>query len=165
MKKALQAGMLAVSIALNVFGLISLVHVSGIAPISGMAFYDSFNLIVKYVFVIVSMAAGILLFTAFAGTFKGKLKNGLSIGGCVYSSILTLPLVYVFIGCFFTANGAQLPMVNEVSDAFIQLLGTDWLLYFIFVLGTLMSIVFLAVPIVSTVFTVKGINPFAKKKK
>lgn len=157
-KIAIQCTICAFSLAFEIFGILSLLYASGIATLQAMSFYANMRLILRYVVVIICMAIGIILFNVFAGTFKGKVKNILSISVCVYSTILTLPLLYVFVGCFFAAGGAQLPMVNEVVVEFQDIFQSRGVQNLIFCLGTLMSIIFLAVPILMCVLTVKDMS-------
>lgn len=162
-KTALQAVMLVAGVAFNIWGLLSLVQTTGTDV--GLAYLDSLRLLVRYVIVVITMAAGIMLLTAFAGTLPGKAKNILSITVCTYSTVLTIPLFLTFVLCFVVASGTPIPMVTEICNEFTDIFKPAALHYFIFVLGTIMGIVFLAVPIISTYCTVKNIDLFAVIKE
>lgn len=167
MKKYLRWVVLIISLAFEVMGVLSLLYISKIANFGFLAFYDNVRLIVRYIIAIVFMAGGIISFTLFAGMFDGKAKNVLSIGCTTYSTILTIPLLYVFVGLFF-ANKVNLPLVSDVYPEFIDIFKTSTLQYVIYALGVIMSLIFIAVPILSTVLTVKDIsisNLFKKKSK
>lgn len=164
-KKIIQAVMITVAAGLNVWGLLTLAQTTG-ADV-GLTYISNIpNLIARYVIVVVTMAAGIMLMSAAAGTFKGKVKNVFSIAVCTYSTILTIPLFLAFILCIPIAAGATFPafideMVRDICYSFREIFGTGWLQYLIYVLGTIMGAIFLAVPIISTYFTVKDIDLIA----
>ncbi len=164
-KKIIQAVMITVAAGLNVWGLLTLAQTTG-ADV-GLTYISNIpNLIARYVIVVVTMAAGIMLMSAAAGTFKGKVKNVFSIAVCVYSTILTIPLFLAFILCIPIAAGATFPefidaMVRDICYSFQDIFGKGWLQYLIYVLGTIMGAIFLAVPILSTYFTVKDIDLIA----
>lgn len=156
-----QVTMCVVSFFLNIWGLLSLTYVIGIFDIpKAFGYFDSVPLIAKYVLIIVNMAVGILLFSAFAGSLKGKQKNIWLLINTTYSTILTLPLLYTFLALFAAPGGARPPMVDLIYDGVggfggIQPVGVQ---YFVFVLGTIMSLVFIAVPILSCIDGLKKNN-------
>lgn len=164
-KKIMQAVMITVAAGLNVWGLLTLAQTTG-ADV-GLTYISNIpNLIARYVIVVITMAAGIMLMSAAAGTFKGKVKNVFSIALCAYSTILTIPLFFAFILCIPIAAGATFPafideMVRDICYSFQDIFGKGWLQYLIYVLGTIMGAIFLAVPILSTYFTVKDIDLIA----
>ena len=164
-KKIMQAVMITVAAGLNVWGLLTLAQTTGVNV--GLTYISNIpNLIARYVIVVITMAAGIMLMSAAAGTFKGKVKNVFSIAVCTYSTILTIPLFLAFILCIQIAAGATCPafideMVRDICYSFQDILGKGWLQYLIYVLGTIMGAIFLAVPILSTYFTVKDIDLIA----
>ncbi|HPD02651.1 MAG: hypothetical protein ACOYIN_03225 [Christensenellales bacterium] len=155
MKKAVIAILFVVALLFNAFGIMSLLTVAEIAPISFLGFYQNFRLIIRYIFIIASMMIGIMSFSTAAGMLKGKLKNFLSIACCAYSTILTLPLVYTFVGCFFAVNGTMLPMVEEIAVELMLIFPKPTIQYVVFSAGVLLGLIFLAVPIVTTAKTVK----------
>ena len=164
-KKLIQAVMITVAAGLNVWGLLTLAQTTGVNV--GLTYISNIpNLIARYVIVVITMAAGIMLMSAAAGTFKGKVKNVFSIAVCTYSTILTIPLFLAFILCIPIAAGATFPafideMVRDICYSFQDIFGKGWLQYLIYVLGTIMGAIFLAVPILSTYFTVKDIDLIA----
>lgn len=167
-KKLIQAIMIIVAAGLNVWGLLSLAQTTG-ADVGLTYISNISNLIARYVIVVITMAAGIMLMSSAAGTFKGKVKNVFSIVVCAYSTILTIPLFLTFILCIPIAAGGSLPsfideMVRDICLSFQDIFGTSAWQYVIYVLGTIMGAVFLAVPIMSTYFTVKDIDVVALLK-
>ena len=164
-KKCMQAIMIIVAAGLNVWGLLTLAQTTGVNV--GLTYISNIpNLIARYVIVVITMAAGIMLMSAAAGTFNGKVKNVFSIAVCTYSTILTIPLFLAFILCIPIAAGSTFPafideMVRDICYSFQDIFGKGWLQYLIYVLGTIMGAIFLAVPILSTYFTVKDIDLIA----
>ena len=156
-----QAVMITVAAIFIILGILSIVQATG--SNAGLTYISKIgNVILRYVVVIVTNAIGIMLMSTAAGTFKGKVKNIFAITVCVYSTIMTVPLFLAFILMFPAAAGASLPaflndMVGEIVVAFAKIFKGGWQ-YLVYVLGTLMSIIFLAVPIISTYCTVKEIT-------
>ena len=161
-KRVIQGVLLAVGIAFNIWGLLTLVQTAGHdAGISvGLTYLDKIpHIIHKYVIVVITMMIGILSLSNWAAQLSGKKRNVLSIIFCAYSTILTIPLFLTFILCFFRAGGIlDFDMVNMIADDMMDIFKTPGAYYTIFVLGTLMGAVFLAVPILSTYCTVKNID-------
>lgn len=168
-KKLIQTIMIIVAAGLNIWGLLTLAQTTG-ADV-GLTYISNIpNLIARYVIVVITMAAGIMLMSYAAGTFEGKVKNVFSIAVCTYSTILTIPLFLAFILCIPVAAGAVFPdfidaMVRDICYSFQDIFGKGWLQYLIYVLGTIMGAIFLAVPILSTYFTVKNIDLIALIKE
>lgn len=154
-KKVVQGVLLGISIFLNIWGFFSLLYASGILKMGIVGYLGNFRLLVQYIFVVATMAPGILLFGAFAGTLKGKQKRLWATINCVYSTVLTIPLFLTFALSFAVMNGTKIPMVTEIALEFIDIFKGKGLQYFIFSAGTLMGLVFLAVPIISTIQTIK----------
>lgn len=161
-KKLIQAVVIVVAAGLNIWGILSLLQTLGTNV--GLLYFDALpNLVLNYVVVIATMACGIMLMSAAAGTFKGKVKNVFSIAVCAYSTVMTVPLLLAFILMIPVAAGASMPefldsMVGDIVIAFQIFLGEGGVQYLIYCLGILMSVVFLAVPILSTYCTVKEID-------
>lgn len=155
-KKVAQGVILAISVALNIWGLLSLLQTIGNDV--GLNYLNGLRLLVRYVVVVITMASGIMLLSYFAGTLKGKAKNILSIAVCTYSTILTIPLFLTFVCCFAVASGHPVPMVNEICYELQDIFHPEGVQYLIFFLGSVMGIIFLAVPILSTYCTVKDID-------
>ena len=151
-------------------GILSIITVGRIGGANILHFYDGLidiNLILAYVVVIVFMSIGILLFSNLSARLTDiKWRKRLTIGITVYAFILTLPLVYVFLACFADPTGAcatPIPMVNEepanVPRAFYEMVqGNMQALYTIYFFGTVMSLIFLAVPLHDGVKVVKACN-------
>ena len=119
------------------------------------------------------MSIGILLFSNLSARLTDiKWRKRLTIGITVYAFVLTLPLVYVFLACFADPTGlgaTPIPMVNEepanVPRAFFEMVkGNMQALYTIYVAGTLMSLIFLAVPLHDGIKVVKNCNKVLKNK-
>lgn len=159
--KIKQAVMITVAAIFIVLGILSIIQATG--SNAGLTYISKIsNVILRYVVVIVTNAAGIMLMSTAAGTFKGKVKDVFAIAVCVYSTVMTIPLFAAFILMFPAAAGATLPaflndMVGEIVIAFGKIFKGGWQ-YLVYALGTLMSIVFLAVPIISTYCTVKELT-------
>ncbi|MDE7328560.1 MAG: hypothetical protein K2N57_02275 [Clostridia bacterium] len=158
--KIKQAVMIIVAAIFIVLGILSIIQATG--SNAGLAYLSKIpNVILKYAVVIITNAIGIMLMSAAAGTFKGKVKDVFAIAVCVYSTIMTIPLLLAFVLMIPSAAGASLPaflddMVGEIAVAFELIFkGAQYLIY---VLGILMSAIFLAVPILSTYCTVKEIT-------
>lgn len=167
-KKTLKMVLLSVSVVFHIIGIMSLLQVNKINVGLGF-FYNLFNhLILQYVFVVVFMSIAIMTLSVFAGQLDGKLKNRLSIGVCTYSTILTIPLFLTFVGCFFYPSGIVLPLVGDIAKDLMSIFTSPAAYYIVFTLGTIMGIIFLAVPILTTISTVKGVSLkelFIKKEK
>lgn len=163
-KRILQAVLITVSAGIIIWGLLTLLQTLGTNV--GLNYIDKIqNIIGKYAIVIITMAVGIMTMSYAAGTFKGKVKTVFSISVCAFSTIMTIPLFVCFVLMIPVAAGAKLPaflndMVGAICQAFLALAGNGGQ-YVIYVLGILMSIIFLAVPIISTYCTVKDIDLFA----
>ncbi|MDE5911670.1 MAG: hypothetical protein K2H24_04995 [Clostridia bacterium] len=159
-----QSVMIAVAAVFIVLGIMSIVQATG--SNAGLGYISAIpNIILRYVVVIVTNAIGIMLMSAAAGTFEGKVKTIFSIAVCVYSTIMTIPLFMAFILMYPVGAGATLPdfldsMVREIVVAFQNLVGNNGWQHVIYTLGTIMGAIFLAVPILSTYCTVKDIDLF-----
>lgn len=153
MKKVLRWIVLPVSLAIEVLGILSLMYINNLIDFGFLSFYGSMRLILKYVVAVVLMAGGIITFNVFGMLFDGKAKKGLLIGVTTYSTILTIPLLYVFVGCFIVSDTLALPMVNEIAVELTDIF-KSWDKA-IFGAGVVMSVIFLAVPILSTYFTLR----------
>lgn len=150
-----QITMVVISVFLNIWGLLSLLNVIDLFKMSAFDYFDNIALIARYVLIIINMAVGILLFGVFAGTLKGKHKTIWLIINCAYSTILTLPLLYTFLALFAAPSGTLLPMVDLIYEGAFGLIKPVGVQYFVFVLGSIMSIIFLAVPLLSCIDGVK----------
>lgn len=181
-KEKIQASLIGVSLILIVFGLLFVLTAGKIAPVFP-AFYNIPNLILQYVIVIVTMSAGIMLFSNTAAAVEDKkTRDIMTIVITAFSTVLTLPLLYVFIALFPAISGRYDAigefMVKDVYVAFKSIFPPVGVQYLIFSLGVIMAAVFLAFPLVTGVLTVKdkalvigkdgikiGVLPAAKKRQ
>lgn len=150
------------SMALIVLGILFLLNAMETARIFP-AYYDIENVLAKYIVVILTMASGIMLFSNLSVTLEDKkLRNGMTIGITAFSTILTVPLVYVFIAIFpFKTSGAIGPVgkimgVDKILAGFESWFGDGALLYVILVFMLILSLVFIAFPLVTGTLAVKG---------
>ena len=181
-KEKIQASLIGVSLILIVFGLLFVLTAGKMVPVFP-AFYNIPNLILQYVIVIVTMSAGIMLFSNTAATVEDKkTRDIMTIVITAFSTVLTLPLLYVFIALFPAISGrydaiGEL-MVKDVYTAFKSIFPPVGMQYLIFSLGVVMAAVFLAFPLITGVLTVKdkaliigkggikiGVLPAAKQAK
>lgn len=161
----------------EIIGILSIITVGRIGGANILTFYDGLiakNLILAYVVVIVFMSIGILTFSNLSARLTDiKWRKKLTIGITAYAFILTIPLVYVFLACFADPTGAcvtAIPMVNEepanVPRAFYEMVnGNMSALYTIYFFGTVMSLIFLAVPLHDGVKVVKECNKILNENK
>ena len=161
--------MLTVSVLLQIFGISSILYLNGITAIP-LGFYEKIgHLAFRYIFVLASMGGGITLFTSFAASFEDKKRRDrLSVGIGIYAFVLTLPLVYTFVACFFVANDIMLFMADEIAIDLMDILVYPALYYTGFALATIVAIIALIVPVLTAYLTVKEMTMkdfFAKLKK
>ncbi len=161
----------ALSIALIVLGLLFLVNAMEAAPIFP-AFYAIENVLAKYIVVIITMACGIMLFSNLSTQIEqDKLRNGLTIGITTFSTVLTVPLVYVFIAIFpLKATGkmgpvGQIMTLDKILAGFEAWFGSGAFLYVVLVFMLLLSIVFISFPLLTGVLAVKGKTIIVGKQK
>lgn len=162
-------GLIGLSVVITIFGLLFLVSAAELLPV--FEFLTEIpNVLLRYIIVIVTMSCGIMLFSNAAARLSNKkLRNGLSIGITVFATILTVPLVYVFIAIFFAHNGmvgpvGEVMMLNQIVDGFVEWFDDGAFVYVVYVFMLILSIVFIAVPIITCVQTCKG-KPDKPKKK
>lgn len=163
-KLKIQLALFAVSIAFNIWGICSIIEVAGFAKFPGLDYLlkiKDWHILVDYVIIVITMAIGIMSASINAGNLDNqKWMKRLTIGITAYSTVLTVPLLLAFI-CFIpTIAGANLgafidEMFGVIAWDFLAIFKNKTLTNVIFVLGILMSIVFLAVPILSAVVTLK----------
>lgn len=150
------------SFALIILGILFLINAMEVARIFP-AFYDIKNTLAKYIVVILTMASGIMLFSNLSLTIEDeKLRNGLTVGITVFSTVLTLPLVYVFIAIFPAyAVGAIGPVgeimaLDRIISGFVDWFGSGAFIYVVFSFMFILSVIFIAFPIVTGILAVKG---------
>lgn len=152
-------GLVGLSVVLIVLGLLFLVSAAEIAPV--FTFFKSMdNVLVRYIIVILTMASGIMLFSnAVAQLSNIKLRNGLSIGITAFSTVLTVPLVYVFVAIFFAQQGkvgpvGKIMMLDRIAEGFVEWFGSGAFIWIVYSFMLIVSIVFISVPIITCVQTV-----------
>ena len=112
------------------------------------------------------MACGIMLFSNVAVTLeKKKLRDGMTIGITTFSTILTVPLVYVFVSILpYAANPKPFEELNAVDaimrtdriyDGFVMWFGDEALLWVVLVFMLLLSLVFITFPLLTGILAVK----------
>ena len=163
-----QIGLLSLSVAIIILGILFLVNAMQEDPANGFfpAFCEIDNLIGKYIIVILTMACGIMLFSNVGITFEDKkLRNGLTIGITVFSTILTVPLVYVFIAIFpYAADPVPFEELNaldaimrmdRIYEGFVDWFGNGGLMWAVYVVMLIMSLVFSTFPLLTGILAVK----------
>lgn len=159
-KVKIQAALLTLAAVIIVFGLMFMLTASKLLPIF-KGFYNIGNLIVQYIIVIVTMSAGFMTFSNTAATVENKkIRDALTLFITVFSTALTAPLLYVFVALFPAASGKYDPvlgevMVKDIAAAFQDIFKPLGLQYFIYSLGVIMSVVFLAFPLITGILTLK----------
>lgn len=152
---------LTIGIVFNVWGISSLLQTIGVFNLDALSYLLEIRLLYRYVVIIVTMIVGIMSLNGFAGLCNGKVKSALSITVCAYSTVLTLPLLFSFVMFFIAKAGIATvavidDMVMPIYNELISIFTTDVWQYVIFSGGVLMSLIFLAVPIIMCRSTVKG---------
>ena len=140
------------------------------------AFCEIDNLIGKYIIVILTMACGIMLFSNVGITFEDKkLRNGLTIGITVFSTILTVPLVYVFIAIFpYAADPVPFEGLNaldaimrtdRIYEGFVAWFGDGGLMWAVLAVMLVLSLVFISFPLATGILAVKNEQTLGFKKE
>lgn len=173
-----QAGLLALACVIIVLGILFLVNAMQEDPANGFfpAFCEIDNLIGKYIIVILTMACGIMLFSNVGITFEDKkLRNGLTIGITVFSTILTVPLVYVFIAIFpYAADPVPFEELNaldaimrmdRIYEGFVDWFGDGGLMWAVLAVMLVLSLVFISFPLATGILAVKNEQTLGFKKE
>lgn len=173
-----QAGLLALACVIIVLGILFLVNAMQEDPANGFfpAFCEIDNLIGKYIIVILTMACGIMLFSNVGITFEDKkLRNGLTIGITVFSTILTVPLVYVFIAIFpYAADPVPFEELNaldaimrtdRIHEGFVAWFGDGGLMWAVLAVMLVLSLVFISFPLATGILAVKNEQTLGFKKE
>ena len=180
-KLKIQLSLFVVAILFNIWGILSILQV-GIGINVGLTYLDKikdFHIILCYVIIVITMAIGIMGASINAGQLDNiKVLKGLTIGITTYSTVLTIPLLLAFV-CFvvyptnvdLAAYGSGLgEFIDGMFGTIAKDLGTifgpkEWggfgskgLLITVYILGIIMSIAFLAVPIISAAQAIKNAN-------
>ncbi len=179
--------LLGLSVAIIILGILFLLNaMQDMDNPDNIAFFKAFsridNVLAKYIVVILTMSAGIMLFSNVALNFSNrKLRNGLTIGITTFAFVLTLPLVYVFIAILPLAAKATTTGIPAFEELFVvdQVMRTDnilkgfmaWFgggafLWVVLVFMLLLSILFLLEPLCAGICVTKGkiLNIVGKNK-
>lgn len=180
-KLKIQLSLFVVAILFNIWGILSILQV-GIGINVGLTYLDKikdFHIILCYVIIVITMAIGIMGASINAGQLDNiKVLKGLTIGITTYSTVLTIPLLLAFVCFVVYPTNVDLAVYGSGLGEFIDgMFGTiakdlgtifgpkEWggfgskgLLITVYVLGIIMSIAFLAVPIISAVQAIKNAN-------
>lgn len=173
-----QIGLLSLSVAIIILGILFLVNAMQEDPANGFfpAFCEIDNLIGKYIIVILTMACGIMLFSNVGITIEDKkLRNGLTIGITAFSTVLTVPLVYVFIAIFpYAADPVPFEGLNAVDaimrtdriyEGFVDWFGNGGLMWAVYVVMLIVSLVFITFPLLTGILAVKNEQTLGFKKE
>ena len=183
MKRALkknekiQIGLFALSGVIIVLGILFLVNAMQEDPANGFfpAFCEMDNILAKYIIVILTMACGIMLFSNVGITVEDrKLRNGLTIGITAFSTVLTVPLVYVFIAIMpYAADPVPFEELNaldaimrtdRIYEGFVAWFGDGALMWVVLVVMLILSLVFITFPLLTGILAVKKDQTLGFKK-
>ena len=183
MKRALkknekiQIGLFALSGVIIVLGILFLVNAMQEDPANGFfpAFCEMDNILAKYIIVILTMACGIMLFSNVGITVEDrKLRNGLTIGITAFSTVLTVPLVYVFIAIMpYAADPLPFEQLNPVDaimrtdriyEGFRDWFGDGAFMWVVLVVMLILSLVFITFPLLTGILAVKKDQTLGFKK-
>ena len=173
-----QIGLLSLACVIIVLGILFLVNAMQEDPADGFfpAFCELDNILAKYIIVILTMACGIMLFSNVAVTIEQKkLRNGLTIGITAFSTVLTLPLVYVFVAIFpYAANPVPFEQLNPVDavmrmdriyEGFMAWFGDGGLMWAVLAVMLVLSLVFITFPLLTGILAVKNEQTLGFKKE
>ena len=173
-----QIGLFTLAGLIIVLGILFLVNAMQEDPANGFfpAFCEMDNILAKYIIVILTMACGIMLFSNVAITVENrKLRNGLTIGITAFSTVLTVPLVYVFIAIMpYAANPVPFEELNAVDalmrtdriyEGFVAWFGDGGLMWAVLAVMLLLSLVFITFPLLTGIMAVKNEQTLGFKKK
>lgn len=173
-----QIGLFTLAGLIIVLGILFLVNAMQEDPANGFfpAFCEMDNILAKYIIVILTMACGIMLFSNVAITVEDrKLRNGLTIGITAFSTVLTVPLVYVFIAIMpYAANPVPFEELNAVDalmrtdriyEGFVAWFGAGGLMWAVLAVMLLLSLVFITFPLLTGIMAVKNEQTLGFKKK
>lgn len=173
-----QIGLLSLACVIIVLGILFLVNAMQEDPADGFfpAFCELDNILAKYIIVILTMACGIMLFSNVAVTIEQKkLRNGLTIGITAFSTVLTLPLVYVFVAVFpYAADPVPFEQLNPVDaimrmdriyEGFVAWFGDGGLMWAVLAVMLVLSLVFITFPLLTGILAVKNEQTLGFKKE
>lgn len=170
--------MLSLACVIIVLGILFLVNAMQEDPADGFfpAFCELDNILAKYIIVILTMACGIMLFSNVAVTIEQKkLRDGLTIGITVFSTVLTLPLVYVFVAVFpYAADPVPFEQLNpmdaimrmdRIYEGFVAWFGDGGLMWAVLAVMLVLSLVFITFPLLTGILAVKNEQTLGFKKE
>ena len=173
-----QIGLFTLAGLIIVLGILFLVNAMQEDPASGFfpAFCEMDNILAKYIIVILTMACGIMLFSNVAITVEDrKLRNGLTIGITAFSTVLTVPLVYVFIAIMpYAADPVPFEELNaldavmrtdRIYEGFVAWFGDGGLMWAVLAVMLVLSLVFITFPLLTGIMAVKNEQTLGFKKK
>lgn len=173
-----QIGLLTLSCLIIVLGILFLVNAMQENPADGFfpAFCELDNILAKYIIVILTMACGIMLFSNVGITVEDKkLRDGLTIGITTFSTILTVPLVYVFVSILpYAANPLPFEELNAVDalmrtdriyEGFVAWFGDGAFMWVVLAVMLVLSLVFITFPLLTGILAVKNEQTLGFKKK
>lgn len=173
-----QIGLLTLSCLIIVLGILFLVNAMQENPADGFfpAFCELDNILAKYIIVILTMACGIMLFSNVGITVEDKkLRDGLTIGITTFSTILTVPLVYVFVSILpYAANPLPFEELNAVDalmrtdriyEGFVAWFGDGAFMWGVLAVMLVLSLVFITFPLLTGILAVKNEQTLGFKKK
>ena len=173
-----QIGLLSLACVIIVLGILFLVNAMQEDPADGFfpAFCELDNILAKYIIVILTMACGIMLFSNVAVTIEQKkLRNGLTIGITAFSTVLTLPLVYVFVAVFpYAADPVPFEQLNPVDavmrmdriyEGFVAWFGDGGFMWAVLAVMLVLSLVFITFPLLTGILAVKNEQTLGFKKE
>lgn len=173
-----QIGLFTLAGLIIVLGILFLVNAMQEDPANGFfpAFCEMDNIIAKYIIVILTMACGIMLFSNVAITVEDrKLRNGLTIGITAFSTVLTVPLVYVFIAIMpYAADPVPFEELNaldavmrtdRIYEGFVAWFGDGGLMWAVLAVMLVLSLVFITFPLLTGIMAVKNEQTLGFKKK
>ena len=173
-----QIGLVSLACGIIGLGIPFLVNAMQEDPADGFfpAFCELDNILAKYIIVILTMACGIMLFSNVAVTIEQKkLRNGLTIGITAFSTVLTLPLVYVFVAVFpYAADPVPFEQLNPVDalmrmdriyEGFMAWFGDGGLMWAVLAVMLVLPLVFITFPLLTGILAVKNEQTLGFKKE
>ena len=160
-KEAIQIALITLSVCIVTLGIMFLLTAME-AVIIFTGFANISNVIAKYAVVIVVMATGIMTFSNVSFSIENdKLRKAMVMGVTIFSTVLTVPLVYVFIAIFPAQSGlvgpvGEIMMLGKIVADFNLLIPSVGGLYVIYILLFIMSIIFISFPLLTGVLAIKG---------
>jgi hypothetical protein len=157
----IQIALFCASVVIMAFGFMFLVNAMEVA--SFFPHYAAIsNVLGKYIIVILTMSVAIMMFSNVAATLENKkMRNGFTIGITTFATVMTLPLVYVFVAIFpYQAAGLLGPVggavmgVDKIAAGFVDWFGNGAFVYVVYAFMLVLSIIFISVPLISGVLAV-----------